>query len=69
MEVTEIANTFVFTLIPGFIILATLVLGMVHQGKTVPASNPETKDSKYYPLDYMVMCLADVSVSPDMKFE
>ena len=66
---TEIANRLVFAPIPGCIILATLALGIVHQGKTVPVSNPESKNSKYYPLDNMVMCLADVSVSPDMKFE
>jgi hypothetical protein len=63
MELSEIANTLVFTLIPGLIILATMALGIVHQSKTVPTPDLESNDSKHYPLDPMVMCLADVSVS------
>jgi hypothetical protein len=63
MEVNEIANTLVFTLVPSAIIFATLVLGIVHQRKTAPTPNPESNDSKHYPLDHMVMCLADVSAS------
>jgi hypothetical protein len=60
---TKIANSLVSSLIPGLIILATLVLGIVHQSKTIPVPDPESKDSTYYPLDDMVMCLADVSVT------
>jgi hypothetical protein len=63
MEVTRIANALVFTLIPGFIILATLVLGIVRQSKTVPAPDRQSKNSKLYPSDDLIMCLADVSVS------
>lgn len=63
MEVIRIANTFVFTLIPGAIMLATLVLGIIHQGKTVPSSNAKSENSICHPLDDMIMCLADVSAS------
>lgn len=69
MEVTEIAKTVVFSLIPGCIILATLVFGIVHQGKSVSAPDFRSSGSRYDPLDDMVMCLADVSVSPDQEFE
>ena len=63
MEVIRIANAFVFTFIPGAIMLATLVLGIVHQGKAVPVIDQKSDNSTYYPPDDMIMCLADVSVS------
>jgi hypothetical protein len=63
MESSEVISTLAFTLVPGIIILGTMVFGLVHQRKPHPATEPNPYDARLYRLDPMVMCLADVSVS------
>jgi hypothetical protein len=63
MESSEVISTLAFTLVPGVIILGTMVFGLVHQRKAPPATEPNPYDARLYRPDPMVMCLADVSVS------
>jgi hypothetical protein len=64
MEAKEVVNMLAFTLVPGVIILGTMVFGLIHQRKPLPENEPNPHDARLYRLDPMVMCLADVSVSP-----
>lgn len=64
MEANDIVSTLAFTLVPGMIILGTMVFGLLHQRKPEPTTEPNPYDARLYRLDPMIMCLADVSVSP-----
>jgi hypothetical protein len=63
MEAKEVVSVLAFTLVPGAIILGTMVFGLVHQRRTPPVPDPDPYESRLYRLDPMVMCLADVTVS------
>ena len=63
MEANEVVHVLAFTLVPGVIILGTMVFGLLHQRKPAPDNEPSPYDARLYRLDPMIMCLADVSVS------
>lgn len=67
MEANEVASVLAFTLVPGVIILGTMVFGLLHQRKPAPENEPNPHDARIYRLDPMVMCLADISVSEKAK--